>query len=72
MSGCVQRMPSGLMIVMKETPVSRRTCSAYGWSAAVGSSPRIAAATEGASATASAAAVTRSSAASSARSAALT
>ncbi len=49
--GWVQRMPRVSMIVTKSTPVSCCTCSAYGWSEAVGSSVRIACRTEGESAT---------------------
>ncbi len=49
-SGCVQRMPPGVMIVTKSTSVSFCTLSAYGWSSAVGSGEWMAARTDGASA----------------------
>lgn len=49
-SGWDQRMPWVSMTVMKETPVSWRTCSAYGWMTALGSGPVAASRTVGESA----------------------
>ena len=56
--GWVKRIPAGFMIVMKSTPVSRRTRSAYGCNTDVGLGSASASRTLGLSATVSATVVT--------------
>ena len=70
--GCVKRVRSGAMTVMKEVPVASRTCSTYGCSASVGRGPVTAPSTSGERVSAATSAVTSTSASRSAVREALT